>query len=629
MEDIRRWSVTYTKHIRQKRKVYQDGLLELHTSTGKVMLYDDCEKLLYCKVLKKEEVIRPGETLTFDTCLIDIGDPEGDHKILSDLNSQGKNEKIMENSRLSNGQTLRKNSVFTEKRKFNSEKNKTPSINLSPSQRIIREFKKSELHKYGTLPSSPDTPKSTVTAINAVETMNQSAEWQALYTTQITQKAKKYHDGFLRLSIGGSQGRQVMLYDASKKLLDSRFLKKDEVIRSGESLTFDAHLVDVGEPEGNHKPVMGLNVQGINCKEVGESGILHGEQNNSKTSKAVLRKWNALYTTQITQKSKKYQSGILRLVSCGSYQMQVTLLNEEGSTLSSKFLALSVDVRTGSTIELPKYLVEVGEPWTNLEGEAQNNGCLGKEVNSDLDNIQLSRRVPIIKPSHGDAQNNGCLGKEVDSDLDKIKFSRRVTINKPLRGTHEILSILKKPITQESVSPTRKAPVEQGLHSQSSDLVHLDIQDAYVQQSNVSKTSAMEDHEDEFKVLNEGTNGTHTYKNEIPESKALHTDTSFDFIKLEDSDNKVEPESKDSTSSGFNPGSSTSNILRPKFDVGHSDRSIMDSTSFIERLQAYCRSDAVILDFSEENQPPSGSKPHEELTSSKEIDECPNFDLGF
>eukprot|EP00261_Vitis_vinifera_P026333 XP_010659699.1 PREDICTED: uncharacterized protein LOC104881368 isoform X4 [Vitis vinifera] len=567
MEDIRRWSVTYTKHIRQKRKVYQDGLLELHTSTGKVMLYDDCEKLLYCKVLKKEEVIRPGETLTFDTCLIDIGDPEGDHKILSDLNSQGKNEKIMENSRLSNGQTLRKNSVFT--------------------------------------------------------------EWQALYTTQITQKAKKYHDGFLRLSIGGSQGRQVMLYDASKKLLDSRFLKKDEVIRSGESLTFDAHLVDVGEPEGNHKPVMGLNVQGINCKEVGESGILHGEQNNSKTSKAVLRKWNALYTTQITQKSKKYQSGILRLVSCGSYQMQVTLLNEEGSTLSSKFLALSVDVRTGSTIELPKYLVEVGEPWTNLEGEAQNNGCLGKEVNSDLDNIQLSRRVPIIKPSHGDAQNNGCLGKEVDSDLDKIKFSRRVTINKPLRGTHEILSILKKPITQESVSPTRKAPVEQGLHSQSSDLVHLDIQDAYVQQSNVSKTSAMEDHEDEFKVLNEGTNGTHTYKNEIPESKALHTDTSFDFIKLEDSDNKVEPESKDSTSSGFNPGSSTSNILRPKFDVGHSDRSIMDSTSFIERLQAYCRSDAVILDFSEENQPPSGSKPHEELTSSKEIDECPNFDLGF
>lgn len=32
--------------------------------------------------------------------------------------------------------------------------------------------------------------------------------------------------------------------------------------------------------------------------------------------------------------------------------------------MSSKFLALSDAVRTGSTVELPKYLVEVGEPWT-------------------------------------------------------------------------------------------------------------------------------------------------------------------------------------------------------------------------------------------------------------------------
>lgn len=34
-------------------------------------------------------------------------------------------------------------------------------------------------------------------------------EWEVLYTTQVTQKAKKYHDGFLRLSIQGSFGRQV------------------------------------------------------------------------------------------------------------------------------------------------------------------------------------------------------------------------------------------------------------------------------------------------------------------------------------------------------------------------------------------------------------------------------------
>lgn len=33
--------------------------------------------------------------------------------------------------------------------------------------------------------------------------------------------------------------------------------------------------------------------------------------------------WHALYTTQMTQKAKKYHSGFLRLASCNSYQMQV------------------------------------------------------------------------------------------------------------------------------------------------------------------------------------------------------------------------------------------------------------------------------------------------------------------
>jgi len=34
-------------------------------------------------------------------------------------------------------------------------------------------------------------------------------EWNALYTTQLTQKAKKYHDGILRLVQIGSHARQV------------------------------------------------------------------------------------------------------------------------------------------------------------------------------------------------------------------------------------------------------------------------------------------------------------------------------------------------------------------------------------------------------------------------------------
>lgn len=44
---------------------------------------------------------------------------------------------------------------------------------------------------------------------------------------------------------------QVMLFDTSRKLLDSRFLKKDDVIKSGESIAFDSYLIDIGEQQGS------------------------------------------------------------------------------------------------------------------------------------------------------------------------------------------------------------------------------------------------------------------------------------------------------------------------------------------------------------------------------------------
>lgn len=36
MANMKRWTVTYTKQIKQKRKKYQDGFLELQDSTDKV-----------------------------------------------------------------------------------------------------------------------------------------------------------------------------------------------------------------------------------------------------------------------------------------------------------------------------------------------------------------------------------------------------------------------------------------------------------------------------------------------------------------------------------------------------------------------------------------------------------------
>lgn len=120
-------------------------------------------------------------------------------------------------------------------------------------------------------------------------------------------------------------------------------------------------------------------------------------------------------------------------------------------------------------------------------------------------------------------------------------------------AAHEILSILKKPITEESITLTREEPVEQALESQYSDLVHLDNLDACVPQLHVSEKSAIEDHEDEFKVINNETEGTHTCKKEIPDLVTLHTDPTFDFVKREHPDNKEKPEPEDSATLGFNP----------------------------------------------------------------------------
>lgn len=81
---------------------------------------------------------------------------------------------------------------------------------------------------------------------------------------------------------------QVTLYDTGRRLLDSRFLKKDEVIGSGESLALDGHLVDIGEPEGDHRPPEELKVPGRNCTAGSKTGFTHGRQTQPSTSVGIL-----------------------------------------------------------------------------------------------------------------------------------------------------------------------------------------------------------------------------------------------------------------------------------------------------------------------------------------------------
>ncbi|GAB4857634.1 hypothetical protein Ancab_015540 [Ancistrocladus abbreviatus] len=255
MADVKRWSVAYTKHVKQKRKVYQDGFL--HLSSNKVMLYDDSEKLLDCRFLKKDEAVESGETLAFDSYLVDIGDPEEDCKLVTNPNSHfhSKENTITRKAELPHRKTTSNNLITSDKRKPIPGRRKASAVNMSPSQKIIREYKKNEMQKYGLQQSPPTLATSTV------------KEWQVLYTGQMAQKAKKYHDGIIQLVMCGSHGR---------------FIKKDEVITSGESLTFSAYLVDIGEPEGNHEPLVDPTVQGKSCNEAGKTQM-HWFKDTSST----------------------------------------------------------------------------------------------------------------------------------------------------------------------------------------------------------------------------------------------------------------------------------------------------------------------------------------------------------
>ncbi|XP_034214579.1 uncharacterized protein LOC117626895 isoform X2 [Prunus dulcis] len=364
MAELKRWSVTYTKHMKQKRKVYQDGFLELNTSINKVLLYDDCDKLLECRLLKKDEEVSSGETLTFNAFLVDVNEAdsaEGDRKPVPGFNSQAKDTK------------------FNEKRAkpFVNTRNK-PQPNLSPSQKIIREFKNRELHKYGAAQSSPETMKTSKT------------EWQVLYTTQLTQRAKKFHDGFLQLAVSGSYGKQVdlsyypsvlicnlkfsyksiILLDESRNLLDSRFLKKDEVLASGESIGFSAHLVEIGECEGDNKPRKNLHFKENKRNVVREAGVKHEQSNGVITDKAAEKEWKVLYTTQLTQKAKKYHDGFLKLAMCGSQRRQALLFDATEKLIDSKFLKKDEDIRSGESFTFDAHLVDIGEPEENHEALA-------------------------------------------------------------------------------------------------------------------------------------------------------------------------------------------------------------------------------------------------------------------
>ncbi|KAF8019963.1 hypothetical protein BT93_G0599 [Corymbia citriodora subsp. variegata] len=473
-----KWNVTFTKHLKQKRKVYRDGFLSLHSSSAKVMLCDDSEQLLECRILKNDEVVCSGATLTFNAYLVDVGEPEEGQKPLDDTYTGSREIKVPKRTDVLHRNKFVNVSDCAGEEKTKVEKDKQQRISLSPSQKIIREFKKNEMNKYGMLQASPNSRTSS------------TADWHALYTTQLTQKSKKYHDGFLRCTSSGSMTRQVFLYDMSWKLLDSRFLNKAEEVCPGEMMEFPGHLVEVGNQEANHESLRDLNACGNGFSSLHKlnmqkqqnnvttiksgvkeekNGQMH--QNGAKESildagKSSVTEWHVLYTTQVTQKAKKYHDGFLQLEVHGSLGRQVTLYDAGRKVLVNKFLRKDEALGTGKSLVFNSHLVDIGEHVVKEKvpmGLNDREPCRAAgEIGTDLwevDGAKVDRSVlGVLWHKHGDktsVKEHPARNSDSNSGISGIKITdciRRVPETKPLRDAYQILSVLRKPLDQVAIA---------------------------------------------------------------------------------------------------------------------------------------------------------------------------------
>ncbi|KAJ4757539.1 DUF2439 family protein [Rhynchospora pubera] len=364
----RRWRVTYTKHLKQKRKVYHDGFLQLNASRDKVRLYDECENLIDSKFLGKAESVECGKSFTMDSHLVDIADPIDHHPNPTPTSLQQRD---------------------SNKRSSSHRKPLHKISNLMQSNTRVA-GKKAE-------PDISDTPSSNSTLPHSL-----LEEWSVLYTTQLTQKAKKYHDGKLRLSQLGSHAKQVRLYDENERLLESKVLGKDDIIVSGQTLIMQGHLVDIGlsrcqvGEENNsvssfrkpfQKPTS--TIHSVIDARKGEASV----EPTAPGSNSILEEWSVLYTSQLNRKAKTYHDGILQVSGAvGSLTKQITLTSEDGQILGSRYLKSRECIDSGSECELPGYLVQVSDLRVRQQGCAVSNqrSHCDQFMNSKI----LMKRIP-------------------------------------------------------------------------------------------------------------------------------------------------------------------------------------------------------------------------------------------
>ncbi|XP_021307928.1 uncharacterized protein LOC110432243 isoform X2 [Sorghum bicolor] len=395
-EPPQRWAATYTKQVKQKRKAYQDGALLLYPSSGRLVLLDDAGDTLESRFLRSSEEISAGAALSFQAHLVDVGEPEDGPATYTSSSAPASAAAGSRNARRGGAARAR-----------------PPSSGRVFPPRVPRTFvNPSKSHGCG------DGGQGEAAGSGRADVAESKfQEWTALYTAQLTQRAKKYHDGLVRLVQIGPQAKQIVLLDEDAQVLCSRHLKSGESIESGKKCHFSNYLVDICEAKNQNKehtseesmvhtkPMNGKstsNKMGMGALSKSQKFIsphkFHDLENTDSevaassgkqetdNAEAVsadqpgslieadsdFKEWNALYTTQLTQKAKKYHDGIIRLMQIGSHARQIVLLDEYGEELGSRYLKSVESVESGKRFQMPNYLIDVCE-FRNQKNEPRHS----------------------------------------------------------------------------------------------------------------------------------------------------------------------------------------------------------------------------------------------------------------
>ncbi|CAN6174095.1 unnamed protein product [Urochloa humidicola] len=430
-EPPQRWAATYTKHVKQKRKAYNDGALLLYPASGRLVLLDDADHTLESRFLRSSEEVSPGAALSFNAHLVDVGEPEdGPARCTSSSVSA---------SAAAGSRTARHGGGTARAR--------PPSSGRVFPPRVSRSF--GNPSKGRGCGGGDDGEAAGSGGAEVADSRFQ--EWIALYTTQLTQKAKKYHDGFVRLVQAGPHVKQIVLLDEDGQVLGSRHLKPGESIESGKKCHFPNYLIEICEAKNQNK----------GGEQTSEESMVHTRQTSggnacnkmrlgalSKSQKFVspqkfhdlidtrsevtassgkpetakvetvaagrpgslmepdsgFKEWNVLYTTQLTQKAKKYHDGIIRLMQIGSHARQIVLLDEYGEVLGNRYLKSVESVESGMKCQLPNYLIEVCELRNQINEpkhsskDALNQTGLRNEENTSDKTSEKSKSPKFVSP---------------------------------------------------------------------------------------------------------------------------------------------------------------------------------------------------------------------------------------